>query len=151
MKEIALNPGEYHITKKGGDVLVAVDVCGSVVVTMYDPSTTIGGAAHLILPTPPPGHEKEGSQFVTTGIPNLLDQITKEGAVKEQVAVKLVGGSCFLGSGIFSIGKRNVAKARETVSDLGLNIAGEDTGGAHKRNVKFHIKTGGLEIENIAK
>jgi chemotaxis receptor (MCP) glutamine deamidase CheD len=56
-----------------------------------------------------------------------------------------------MGSGIFSIGKRNVARAKEVLGEMGLAIAGEDTGGEHKRNLKFNIKTGVLSIENIAK
>jgi chemotaxis protein CheD len=150
MPEININPGELHVSRDENEAIIANDLCGSLVVAMYDPSNTMGALACIMLPQAPPGHE-EGSQFAATAIPKLLNLLIEQGAARDRIVVKMVGGSSFMGSGVFSIGKRNVAKAREVLGELGLTIAGEDTGGSHKRNVRFDIKTGKLTIENIAK
>lgn len=150
MPEININPGELHVSCDESDTIIAKDLCGSLVVTMHDPSKLVGAMAYIMLPQAPPGHE-EGFQFAATAIPRLLNLLIEQGAAKERIAVKLVGGSSFMGSGVLSIGKRNAAKAREILGELGLAIAGEDAGGSHKRNVRFDVKTGKLAIENIAK
>lgn len=150
MPEIIVHPGEYCVSKDKGEIVIAKDLCGSLVVTMHDPSIGAGALAYILLPQAPPGQE-EGFQFAATAIPRLLKLLMEQGASKDRIAAKLVGGSCVMGSGIFSIGKRNVAWAKETLREIGLAVAGEDTGGSHKRNVRFDIKTGKLAIENIAK
>ncbi|MBI5185489.1 MAG: chemotaxis protein CheD [Nitrospinae bacterium] len=150
MPEININPGELHVSRDEGDTIIAKDLCGSLVVAMHDPTNAVGAMAYIMLPQAPPGHE-EGLQFAATAIPRLLNLLIEQGAAKDRIAAKLVGASCLIASGVFSIGKRNVAKAREVLGELGLAIAGEDTGGSHKRNVRFDIKTGKLTIENIAK
>lgn len=125
------------------DTLVCIGIGSCVVVTLYDREKRIGGMTHALLPFSN-GFSTEPKKFVDQSINNLLELMLKEGARKDHIVSKIVGGACiFPGlNEIRAIGERNILAGKRTLLSLGIPIVGEDVGGDTGRSVEFKTETG---------
>jgi chemotaxis protein CheD len=120
---------------------------------MYDPVAKVGGLLHAILPTHPNGGSDQPTKFVDSGIAVLLDQLTRSGADRQRLIVRLAGGANMLVapgfSQSFNIGSRNTEAALAVLSSLRLKIASREVGGNIGRTVRFYVADGRMTIRTM--
>lgn len=141
-------------TANPGERLVTVGLGSCVAIVLHDPSTGIGGLAHILLPSPELSRENENpAKFPCTAVPALLEEMRCLGATGE-ITARLVGGASMFRSllayGGVNMGERNLSASRRALEVAGLALAAEDTGGEHGRSVCFDVGTGRLIVSSVA-
>ena len=147
---------EVKTSNETRDTLMALGLGSCVAVSLYDTATRVGGVLHFMLPSSRE-HDNRGSplKFADTGLPLLLQEMERWGAVRGSMEARLAGGaSMFPGQNSPSgagtdVGKRNVAAARTALQKLGISVAGEETGGHRGRTLKLEISTGRTFVRSI--
>ncbi|WP_380675638.1 chemotaxis protein CheD [Salinigranum sp. GCM10025319] len=131
--------------------LLSTSGLGSCVgVALYDARVGVAGLAHAMLPVR--DGEGDEAKYVDTAIHALVVAMEREGAARGRIRAKLAGGSTMFEfeSTDESIGDRNVAAARETLSALGIPVEGADVGGEHGRSLELDGATGELSVRSAA-
>jgi chemotaxis protein CheD len=149
---IVVGLGEIKISNNPNDVLVAYGLGSCLGIAFYDPVMHLAGMVHAVLPTcDTTASTSEGcSKYVCCGIDTLLKQITTAGAQRERLVIRMAGGANMLSatsfSDIMNIGQRNIETARQKLSELKFQIAGEEVGGNIGRTVRFYVVDGRMAI-----
>lgn len=115
-------------------------------VAFYDPTTNVGGLTHAMLPEG--SVEEQPGKYVTSAIKTIIPLLLKAGADRTQLQARLVGGGAIfefesVGSGV---GSRNVAVAREVLSEYDIPVLRADVGGKNGRTVELDTATGELRV-----
>src|SRR5579871_766398 len=135
---------EYKVTRKSGEVLVALGLGSCIGVCAFDPTARVAGMAHVVLPQSA-GHEQSPGKFADTAIPLLIAQMVQQGASPARLRVALAGGAQLFalgGSGPrMEIGARNAAAVQEILERSRIPIIASDVGGKTGRTV--HLFTDG--------
>lgn len=127
-------------------------------IAIRDPSTKIGGLAHIMLPDSK--SIKHGNlniaKFADTGIVELVTQMEKLGARRNRMVAKIAGGATMFSfqggnSTIGQVGQRNVEATKEKLKELKIPILAEDTGANYGRTVIFYPETGDFHIRAVGK
>jgi chemotaxis protein CheD len=132
-------------------VLVTQALGSCVGLTLWDPIRRAGGMAHIMLPTlGDTASQGLRFRFATSAVPALVDMLADAGSPKRRLVAKLAGGAAMFGAdtGSASIGARNVAQTRLELTDLGIPLRAEDTGGSHARTIELHLDTGILLVRS---
>lgn len=132
-------------------VLRAYGLGSCLAVGLYDQDNRIGALGHMLLPQRP---EKTplGSEckYVDAGIFQMVDELVRAGAKRENLVAKLTGGANMFETTyqtlINSIGARNAKSARNTLAELGIPLLGEEVGGNRGRTVEFDLATGMMMV-----
>jgi chemotaxis protein CheD len=144
--------GEIHISTTPQDVLVAFGLGSCVGVGVYDPVAHVAGLLHAVLPEAN-GSEPPSAKYVNTGIPLLLEQVEKAGALRARLTVRMAGGANMLTAPgftqSFDIGARNIAAAHAKLQQLGLRLAAEEVGGNVGRTVRLYSSDGKMTIRSM--
>jgi chemotaxis protein CheD len=150
---ITVGLGELAVSQDPQDILVAYGLGSCVGIGMYDQRTHLAGLLHALLPVHPVGSNDEHSRYVDTGIKVLIDEMTKKGADRFRLVVRMAGGANMLVApgftGSFNIGTRNVEAAYSTFDSLRMSLSGKEVGGTTGRTVKFYVKDGRMTIRSI--
>ena len=129
------------------DRLVAV--LGSCVgVALFDPSTRIGGLAHVVMPKSP----QNGSnplRYVDTAVPLLIAELERQGARTTRLQAKLAGGASGLAGNppCFQTGTDNIYAARECLARAGVPILAEHVGGRTGRKIVMDLRTFRVSVQ----
>ncbi|WP_028973627.1 chemotaxis protein CheD [Spirochaeta cellobiosiphila] len=155
MKRIDIGIGDLNISKDSDTVLKTYALGSCVAIVIYEPIHRIAGMVHVALPDSGINKAKSESKpgyFVDTGVPLLLDMMSKSGALKNKLIIKLIGGASVLDDkGTFDIGKRNYLAAKKILWKYGLGAIAEDVGGSISRTVAITTDDGELTISNARK
>lgn len=155
---------EQHIVKVGmadlnvirGHGLIRTTGLGSCVgVTLFDPLLKLAGLAHVMLPSS--SIAREGAlniaKYADTAVPELVSKLSALGASQSRLVAKMAGGSqmfTFAGTGdSMRIGPRNVESCKAMLSQLGIPLLAEDTGGNYGRTIELDCETGILFIRSV--
>ena len=155
MRETNVGLGEQAISRNPDDVLVAYGLGSCVGVVMIDPVSRISGLLHAILPRPVEGVrvEHNSSKYVEGGIEGLIEAMVREGANKNRLVVRIVGGANMLiSSGLtrsFDIGTRNIEAAQMTLGRLKMPITAAEVGGHTGRTVRVYIADSRVTVRVI--
>jgi len=146
-------PGKVVVSQEPSDVFEVTGIASGIVVVMYEEEKKIGGIAHLLLPSSLPGSGKRASMSaVNTALPCMLEEIKKLGGDPRLVKVKAVGGARLQGaSPAASMGERIHEAILKTLGDLGLTLHKRDIGEICKRNVRFQLLDGSLQVQSFKK
>jgi chemotaxis protein CheD len=106
---------------------------------------------HMLLPNRPQRNPLgAGSKFVDAGIYEMVDELVRAGAQRENLIAKITGGANMFESTyqtlINSIGSRNARSARETLAKLGIPLISEEVGGNRGRTVEFDLASGNMMV-----
>jgi len=149
---IAVGLGEAFAVKtvtSDQESLVAYGLGSCVAVCLFDPTTSVAGMAHVVLP----GADPTGSpnpKFAKSAIPALLETMRAKGASRnlDKYLARLAGGAQVLslgGSGTLPrIGEQNSAAIQEALGSAGLAVHAMDLGGNRGRTVWFNPREGGV-------
>mgnify|MGYP004727294549 FL=1 len=138
------------------DIITTLGLGSCIGIALYDPSTKIGGLAHIMLPdSTKMGNNSNIAKFADTGIEELLNRMIKAGAVKSRLVAKIAGGAkMFEVSGlsdIGNVGQRNAEASRAKLKQLGIRLIAEDTGLNYGRTVELHCDNGDYYIKSVGK
>jgi chemotaxis protein CheD len=145
--------GEYRVAKAPA-VLIAYGLGSCLGVVLHDRQRTLGGMAHTLLPESRPGTpQNQRAKFGDAAIRLMVDELVSQGAARESLAARLVGGANMF-EPLYappedSIGARNVRMARATLQALGIPLLAEDVGGNHGRTVEFDLATGRVLVRSV--
>ena len=136
---------------EGEDTLKSYGLGSCLAVALYDPDSSIGGLAHVMLPNGDEitnSDEKPG-KYADTAIRALLRRMVERGASYTSVEAKLAGGSDMFEFESFGegVGQRNITAARAELEKLGVPVVAEDVGGNYGRTVEFTPGTGVVVIK----
>ena len=139
------------------DSVITLGLGSCVGVAVVDPSTKIGGLAHVMLPD---STAIKGStniaKFADTGVLELVKQMEALGANKSKMVAKIAGGANmfkFEGANpnIMNVGNRNVAAVKDVLKKLNIKLLAEDTGLNYGRTVTFFPENGEFHIKSVGK
>lgn len=138
------------------DIITTLGLGSCIGIALYDPSTKIGGLAHIMLPDSTKMRNNSNiAKFADTGIEELLNRMIKAGAVKSRLVAKIAGGAkMFEVSGlsdIGNVGQRNAEASRVKLKQLGIRLIAEDTGLNYGRTVELHCDNGDYYIKSVGK
>jgi chemotaxis protein CheD len=135
------------------DRLVVFGLGSCVGIALYDPQSRVGGMAHVMLPS---SHLYNRSpyagKFADTALVAMTAEMERAGAGRSRLVAKLVGGANMFSNvpqTTASVGLRNIAAAREKLTEMGIPILSEQVGGTQGRTVFFHLADGQLEIRRL--
>jgi chemotaxis protein CheD len=136
------------------DGLTTLGLGSCVGVAVYDNSTQIIGLAHVMLPSSQQSRNNTNiAKFADTAIAKLIDDMVSSGARKRNLVAKLAGGAQMFAlnqsSDLMRIGYRNVVACKEKLSELGIPIIAEDTGGNFGRTIELNSENGKLLVKTI--
>jgi len=131
--------------------LMAIALGSCVAVALHDPTTRIGGLAHVLLPSQAMGRiAGQPGRYAQTAVPALIERMIARGARTPSIVARLVGGASMFVSlsppGTIQMGDRNVVAAREALHRHGIRLIGEAVGGDFGRTAAFDLETGRITI-----
>lgn len=155
--------GEIAVTGDEDD-LTATGIGSCVVITLYDPKHKVGALAHTLLPARRMFFEARDSEYerrkmnlgspdtryADTAIDEMVKRMEALGAKRENLEAKLIGGANMFAvsdPSEDSIGKKNIASAKEKLKRAGVAIVGECVGGSQGRSVEFSLANGIVTVK----
>lgn len=152
MTDVRVKVADYAV-RNGDAVLSTIGLGSCVAIALYDPTTRIGGLAHILLPSEGMSRDTSNrAKFSTTAVPLLIEEMRRIGA-RGNLCAKIAGGAsmfaALIPAGGVNMGERNVMATRDALRAHGIAIVGEDTGGDHGRSVYFHLRDGGVLIRSL--
>ncbi len=146
---IYLKPGEVVIARQ--PVLVSTVLGSCVAVTMFSPRQGVGAICHAMLPDS--GGIRDDFRYVDSALHHLFKMMVESGASNDLI-VKMFGGARVLAMDNYSaekrtVGEQNVARAKEILCTLGLEISVIDIGGIRGRKLFFCTRAGDVYLRRI--
>lgn len=136
---ISVLPGEYYTTASDEMVMTILGSCISACVR--DIHLGIGGLNHFLLAEPNLDVTSQSTRYGSYAMECLINDILKQGGRRENLEVKIFGGSDLMGSTI-QIGTKNAEFIKNYIKKEGLNLVAEDLGGTRPRRIHFWPETG---------
>jgi chemotaxis protein CheD len=144
--------GEWVVSSEASDIIKTYALGSCVAVLIYDAKLAIAGMIHIALPDSKVDAERARSlpgYFADTGLPLMIEEMKRRGAVRGHVWVKLAGGASVMDpGGFFDIGKRNILAAKRILWGSSLGPLAEDTGGELSRTVSLSVADGETTISS---
>ena len=144
-------------TGKAPDVLTTLGLGSCIGIALWDPTTRIGGLAHVMLPdsTAIRGTGNNPAKFADTGMKEIIRQMEQMGANVRRMEAKMAGGATMFQyqtkSELTKIGERNAEACREILKSMGIPLLAEDVGKNYGRTIVYETETGKLLIRAVGK
>ncbi len=137
---------ELRVSKNSDETLRTFSLGSCLGVTIYDPTTGVGGMIHCFLPLSKTNVEKSRitpAMFVDTGIPLLFKRAYNLGAKREKLIIKAAGCSDLIDKNeVFMVGQRNYAVLKKLLWKNKLFLSSESVGGSIPRTMVLVLNTG---------
>jgi chemotaxis protein CheD len=142
------------VVLKGSGVLCCPGLGSCVAVAALDPTTGIGGMAHVMLPKSfEDNADERPARFADLAVPNLLKILGDRGARISELKLALVGGAHVLrlsSNSEIDIGARNAEAILSSIDALGLKVIEKDLGGVEGRTVTYSLEDGNVMVRKLA-
>lgn len=155
LTEIKVGIADYKVAR-APDQVITLGLGSCIGVTLFDPSSKIGGMVHIMLPDSSQFQNKSNpAKYADLGIPLLLSEVLQAGARRSGLQAKMAGGAQMFSfvdkNSALNIGKRNTEMAKEVLAGLGIKLWGEATGGNFGRTMILNTSTGEVAIRSIGR
>jgi chemotaxis protein CheD len=131
--------GEIVVSANPNDELVALGLGSCIGLAIVDRSAGVAGLAHIVLPESGDKVDQPG-KFADTGVPELIAQLRRAGAVDRRFETAMVGGArMFELSGGLDIGSRNDRAVRAALAMARVPVRIAQTGGNQGRTVRIAV------------
>jgi len=154
MVELFVNMGQIRSLETEG-ILTTVGLGSCVGVTLYDAQARVGVMGHIFLPKQRPNDSNSlPGKYADTGIPAMVSEAVRLGALKSRLVAKLAGGANLfsnLNPNSISIGEQNVIAVKKHLAAAGIPIRGQEVLGTHGRKMRFCIENGSVTVTAIGK
>lgn len=145
-----LLPGEFYVTTEP-DEIICTTLGSCVSACIRDPQAGIAGMNHFMLPSSQednPSWMNMATRFGSVAMEYLINEMLKQGASRETMEVKLVGGGRILRS-MYDVGRRNIDFVLEYARLEGLRVMASDLGDIYPRKVVFHPHSGVMRVKRL--
>lgn len=151
-----LKPGDMAIAEEPAIIATLLGSC--VAVTMISRRSGIGAVCHALLPTCREKdrcrHCPERFRHVDCAIRAMIEAFGQRGVPRSGIEAKLFGGADMFqtsldGDGKNSVGRQNVARAREVLACEGVRLGAADVGGLRGRKIFFNTATGEVFLRRL--
>ncbi|MDH7593628.1 MAG: chemotaxis protein CheD [Methanomicrobiales archaeon] len=138
---VRIGLGELHI---GSEPMVCIGIGSCVALIIHDRERSIGGMAHVMLPSSGANNGKPG-KYADTAVNAILssfgDRVSKNG----NLLAKIAGGACMFNtfSHRLNIGERNIECIKTNLQKHRLKLVAEDTGGTCGRTIYYYPEKNG--------
>jgi len=145
---ITVNMGQLEVSRQPGDVLTALGLGSCVAVCAYDPALGLAGMIHVVLPSSAISRSKEEgpAKFADVGVPHLVDEMEKQGAIRRRLRTAMLGGANVLSyageAKALDIGARNAAAVQEALEAQRISVRASEVGGKVSRTVRLWVADG---------
>jgi chemotaxis protein CheD len=144
--EVRVGIADLRVVRNPGGSVVTHALGSCIGVFTWDRDAGVGGCLHAMLPRPTDHQVDNPARYVETGLPLLLTEMERLGAVKKRLVVKIAGGAEMNGDhALFRIGARNIAATRQALWAAGLMLAASEVGGNIPRTARLVIATGEVQ------
>ena len=137
---------DMKVSKNPKEHLITVSLGSCIGIAIWDHVAKVGGLLHYMLPDSRLDKERARSNpymFGDSGIPMLFKMAYRLGASKQNMTVRVVGGSQLMDSaGIFNIGQRNYEIAKLLFAKNSITPVKVDIGGSVNRTMSVDVATG---------
>jgi chemotaxis protein CheD len=147
---VNIHIGEYYSSKTPVIITTILGPCAAV--CLHDPSTSIGGMNHILLPGDGPVNiNNSDSRYGITAMELLINQMMKLGVDRFKLTAKIFGGASVLSaiSSEFSMGMRNIEFVVDFLITEKIPILNYNFGGADSRRIYYHTDTGDVLLKRI--
>ncbi len=153
-RAITVNMGQLEVSKRPGDVLTALGLGSCVAVCTYDSALGLAGMIHVVLPSSAISRAKEEpAKFADVGVPRLVAEMEKQGAISRRLRVAVLGGanvlSCARETRTLDIGARNTAAVQEALEAQGVSVCATQVGGKNSRTVRLWVADGRVTVKTL--
>ena len=143
-------------TGRAPDILTTLGLGSCIGIALWDPTTKIGGLAHVMLPDSTKIRNNSNiAKFADTGITELVRQMEEMGVPRKRLVAMIAGGArMFEVSGstsVGNIGEKNAIASKQKLKELGIPILAEDTGLNYGRTVELNCENGDYVIKAVGK
>lgn len=150
---VVLGIGGLAVRHALAGTLVTHALGSCVGIVAHDPLHHVGGMLHAQLPLAQlsPDRAKDSpTLFVDLGMQMLFTALFQLGAKKGNLRIVVAGGANVTGSAPnqFDIANRNLTVMRKMFWQMGLLVAGEDTGGGLPRTMTLDLASGIVQLES---
>ncbi len=137
---------DMKVSKDPKEHLITFSLGSCIGIAIWDHVAKVGGMLHYMLPDSRIDKERARTNpymFGDSGIPMLFKKAYSLGASKQNMTVRMVGGSQLMDSaGIFNIGLRNYEIAKLLFTKNGITPVKVDVGGSVNRTLSVDVATG---------
>ena len=148
---IVIGMADYAVSRSP-EKLTTLGLGSCVGIALYDPVAKIGGLIHIMLPTIENARFKDNcAKFADSGIPCLIEEMIRIGAVRRRLVAKIAGGAkmfSFNSDASLNIGERNVQATKMVLSEMKVPLISEDVGKNYGRTVLLDTDTGVYYIKS---
>jgi chemotaxis protein CheD len=147
---VIVTMGEMRVSSDENTILTCLGLGSCIGLAIYDPSSHLGGLAHIVLPSSVGSNPGGLGRYAGAAVPGLIDEMASMGANRQKMVARIVGGaqmSVSKGlSDVFKTGQRNAEATVEALADVQLRLKARDTGGHNGRSMKLSVSTGKLTV-----
>lgn len=157
IETVAVGLGELKTGSRPEQVLVCYGLGSCIGLTLLDPVAHVGVMVHVVLPDSSlgRGHVVLPGKFADTAVPAAIAEVVKLGALRSRLIARMAGGARMLnvvGNGSkLDIGNRNAEAVRTALTEHGLRLAADDTGGTYGRTLHLYMGTGRLLVSTVGR
>jgi chemotaxis protein CheD len=144
-----LLPGQLHASADPCQIRTILGSC--VAICLWDSHQHIGGMNHFLLPASSEGHPAT-TRFADVATKTLLDKLKAIGCRVPHLEAKIFGGSSMFqkqNRTVASLGTQNVAAAIELMSNAGIPVVVQETGGTRGRKIMLNTDDGIVWCQRI--
>ncbi len=141
---------------KSPNAITTLGLGSCVGIALRDPTTKIGGLAHIMLPDSTKiANNQCIAKFADTGINELVRIMVEAGASRGRLVAKIAGGAQMFAlqskTDTMAVGARNVESVVKILGEMRIPILAQDTGDSYGRTVEFFPETGDFVIKAVGK
>lgn len=133
-------------------VLVSLGLGSCIGIALYDPSTRIGGMAHIMLPYRNEAKDQSNpAKFADSALELMVSQMGAKGVRPRNVHAKIFGGANMFRNlhGSPTIGERNIVTVRQELERHKIRLVAEDIGGYAGRSISFDLHDGSVIVRFV--
>ncbi|MCD2183452.1 chemoreceptor glutamine deamidase CheD [Rhizobium sp. TRM96647] len=141
-RRVHLIQGEYKVMSDP-DVVLTTILGSCVAACLRDPVVGVGGMNHFLLPGSMEAMSAGGdaTRYGVHLMELLINGLLKQGARRDRLEAKIFGGAKTIAT-FSNVGEQNARFARQFLTDEGIRIVGESTGGEHGRKLEYWPTSG---------
>ncbi len=151
VRSLVVGVADMAVFREPGAKIVTHALGSCIGVTVFDPTTNVGGMLHFMLPDSKINANKANgnpAMFADTGVPTLFRSAYELGATKENLIVCAAGGAEVLADGgHFKIGSRNRTVLRKIFWKNNILLSADDTGGNSSRTLTLSLADGTVTVK----
>lgn len=150
---IVVGLGELRVSRDPASVLACLGLGSCIGLCAYDPVARVAGMVHIVLPASEGKDGPNASRYADVGVPALLEELKKLGALSLRLVVKLAGGAQMSKApghqATFQIGARNYTAVQDVLALHRIAVAAVDVGGSRGRTFKLYVESGRATVTTV--